>query len=297
MRIARPSGRAGLLAAALAVTLVVGATSGAVAGKLISSPDIADHGIKSRDLATNSVKNRNIARGAVTWEKSLNRVTRQRITALVRSGPIGPQGAQGEPGVQGEAGPPGAVGPQGPQGGRGPVGPPGGGLVGSAAYDVSDFVLVDPGSPSTDAYSQVGGGQIALPGPGTYLLSVQGAFLTGPGSLFFDAPDPAGLDLTDPVVMLDFYPGSCSAFFEPMCQVSIPYVVPGGSPASVPLEVFALGDPAGACGCDTIPDRTVITVFKMDDDPRVLRTVRAPRLTGPELRAMRERLRDLRGLE
>lgn len=289
MRIPRLSGRAGLLAATLAVTLVVGATSGAVAGKLISSPDIKDRGVKSRDLGTNSVTNRNLGRGAVTWDKSLNRTTRQRITALVRSGPAGPQG---EPGPQGESGPQGVA---GQQGSRGPVGPAGGGLVGSAAYDASDFVLVDDGLSGTDAYSQVVGGEISLPGPGTYQLTVQGAFLTGPGSIFFDDPGPAGLDLSDPDVVLDFYLSSCSTFFEPACQVSIPYVVPAGSPP-VPLEVFALGDPADLCGCEVIPDRTVITVFKMDDDPRVLRAVRGPRLTGPELRAIRERLSDLRGL-
>ncbi|MDI6911201.1 hypothetical protein [Nocardioides sp.] len=295
MRMVRLPGRAGLLAATLAVTLVVGATSGAVAGRLISSPDIQDRGIKSRDLGVNSVRNRNLGRGAVTWERSLNRATRQRITALVRSGPVGPAGPQGEPGLPGGPGPQGVAGPEGPQGGRGLVGPPGGGLVGSAVYDAGDFVVVDAGSISTDAYSQVAGGQIVLPGPGTYLLSAQAAFLTGPGSLFFDAPDPAGLDLADPAVLADFYPSSCSTFFEPMCQVSIPYVVPAGSPAFVRLEVFALGDPADLCGCESIPDRTTITVFKMDDDPRVLRPVRAPRLTGLELRALRERLRDLRG--
>lgn len=296
MRMPRVSGRAGLLAAALAVTLVVGATSGAVAGRLISSPDIQDHGIKSRDLGTNSVKNRNLARGAVTWEKSLNRATRQRITALVRSGPAGPAGPPGEPGLPGAPGPQGDAGPQGPQGSRGPAGPAGGGLVGSAVYEVSDFVVVDDGTSGFDAYSRVIDPGITLPGPGTYLLSVQAAFLTGPGSIFFEAPDPAGLDLSDLDVLVDFYPSSCNTLFEPWCQVSIPYVVPAGSPASVPLEVFALGDPADLCGCDSIPDRTVVTVFEMDDDPRVLRTVRAPRLSGQELRALRDRLDDLRGV-
>ncbi|HYF74009.1 MAG TPA: hypothetical protein VD864_14360, partial [Nocardioides sp.] len=60
MPILRSSAKAGLVAAGLAVTLVVGATSGAVAGRLISSPDIQDRGVKSRDLGTNSVKKRNL---------------------------------------------------------------------------------------------------------------------------------------------------------------------------------------------------------------------------------------------
>lgn len=51
-----------------------------------------------------------------------------------------------------------------------------------------------------------------------------------------------------------------------MCQVAIPYVVPAGSPVSVPLPVFALGEGSG-CGCDTLPDLTTVTVFRMDDQP------------------------------
>lgn len=290
------SAKGGLIAAALAVTLLVGATSGAVADRLISSPDIKDRGVKSRDLGTNSVKKRNLGRGAVTWEKSLSQATREQIAALVQSGPVGPAGPQGEAGAPGEAGPPGPPGPAGAQGSRGPVGPAGGGLVGSAVYGVSDFEVVDDGSSGLDAYSRVTDSRITLPGPGTYLLVVQGAFLTGPGSLFFDAPDPAGLDLLDPDALVDFYPNSCSTFFEPMCQASIPYVVPAGAPTAVPLEVFAVGDPDDPCGCGVIPDRTVITAFEMDEDPRVLRAVRPPRLTASEQREVRDRLRELRGL-
>ncbi|HYF71741.1 MAG TPA: hypothetical protein VD864_02910, partial [Nocardioides sp.] len=215
---------------------------------------------------------------------------------LAQSGPEGPPGPQGEPGPPGAAGSPGATGPQGAAGPQGPVGPPGGGLVGSASYEVSDFVVVDPGSPATDTYSQVASGEITLPGPGTYLVLVQGTFLAGPGSLFVDDPGPAGLDLTDPDVVADFYARSCTAFLVPACQLSIPYVVPAGSPASVPLEVFALGDPTDLCGCDSIPERTVVTVFKMDDDPTVLRAARSPRLTAAEMRTLRDRVRELRGL-
>lgn len=286
MHMVRVSGRAGLLATALALALVVGATSGAVAGRLISSPDIKDRGIKSRDLDVNSVKNRNLGRGAVTWEKSLNRTTRARITALVRSGPAGPAGPQGEPGPQGATG---------LQGGRGPAGPAGGGLVGSAAYDANDFVVVDPGSPSTDAYSRAVGDTIDLPGPGTYLISVQATFLGGSGgSVFFRTPDPAGLDTYDPDVMLEFFAESCTVIgLTPACQVTIPYTVPTGSPASVPLPVFALGDPADLCGCYSLPDRTVVTVFQMDDVPAVYR-LKPVRLTGAEQRAMRTQLREIR---
>jgi hypothetical protein len=266
MRIVRLSRRAGLLAAALAVTLVVGATSGAVAGKLISSPDIADRGIKSRDLGVNSVKNLNLGRGAVSWEKSLSGATRQRIAGLAQSGPTGPQGEAGPAGPPGPAGVSGATGASGPRGPRGPDGAPGGGLVDVDRYGDTDFVPVDVHPSSLFPYVRLVGAEqdeMQLPGPGTYLVTVQATFLTGPGMLFFDDLGGSIDDSADD--FLDLLVTSCWAAILPTCQSTFPVFVPDTQVGPVPLPVYAAGD-SGSCGCDFLPNAATVTVFRMDED-------------------------------
>lgn len=246
------------MAGALAVTLVVGATSGAVAGKLITSQDIKNHTIVSKDIANGGVKSRNLATNSVGWNKQLNKQTRKRIAALA-----GIDGAVGPAGPEGPEGPAGPVGPAGADGTDGSDGAPGGGLIGSKTYDASDFTVVDDGSSGlTDAYSQAND-PITLPGRGTYLVSVQASYFTaGFGVVFFDDPGPAGIDLTDPAVEQALFPRSCLAFSAPMCQVTLPYVVSTGG--TTPLNVFAL---AAGCGCGgpfDLPDSVKVTVFRMD---------------------------------
>jgi hypothetical protein len=291
----RPSAKAALVAGAVALTLVVVATSGAVAGNLITSHDIKNGTIRSQDIATGGVTKRNLAKNSVGWSSELNEKTRQRIAALAGvdglDGLVGPAGPAGAPGPAGPAGTPGSDGPRGVQG------EPGGGLVGSAVYDADDFVVVNHGDPGvSDAYAQVdpSAGLINLPGAGTYLISVQGSFIMGGGgALFFD--DPGGsLDLFDDATAIEFYPRVCMALII-MCQASIPYVVPSGAPATVPLKVFALGDPDSSCLCSLMPDQVTVTAFKMDDDPIAFHTRRSPRLTAREQHAMTARLKELRG--
>lgn len=284
MRTPRPSGKAALAAGTIALTLVVGATSGAIAGKMITSADIKDGAIRSRDIRDNGVKRVDLAAGV-----------QRKLARAGTPGPQGPAGQVGEQGPAGVPGPQGERGERGPAGNTGPQGEPGGGLVGTAVYEPADFVLVDAGSGSTDAYSQATGDLVDLPGPGTYLVSVQGTFLTGAGSVFFETPEPAGLDTTDPDVMVEFFASSCTAMLiVPSCQITIPYTVPESAPTSVPLPVYALGDPAGACGCYAVPDKTVITVFRMDDEAATYPTTTRMRLSRAEQRSLRERLEEMR---
>lgn len=259
----RPSGRAVAVAGALAVTLLVGATSGAVAGRLVTSQDIQDGTIRSVDLGTNAVKNKNIGRGQVNWWKSLSAPTRRHIQSLVQAGP------QGEPGAAGAPGAPGPAGPQGPRGLRGPEGPTGGGVVAWDQYDASHFEAVDVDPGSLFPYVRLTGDEndeIELPGPGTYLVSVQAVFVDGPGLLFFD--DLGGTIDPDDDGFLNLLVSGCWADYLPTCQSTFPVVVPDGSPSSVPLPVYAAGDGSG-CGCDYLPTSASVTVFRMDDDASI----------------------------
>ncbi|MEP9364766.1 hypothetical protein ABLE68_17515 [Nocardioides sp. CN2-186] len=280
----RPSSRAALVIGALAVTLVVGATSGAVAGRLITSQDIKNHTIVAQDIADQGVTKRNLAKNSVGWNGELTESARKRIAALA-----GTDGADGPVGPAGPAGAPGPAGPVGETGPRGLEGEPGGGAVGSRVYVPSDFEVVNDGTDGSDAYSRVDPTKlIDLPGPGTYLISVQTVGLTGGGTVVF-LDDPGGsLDLLDDAVATPFYERACLALVL-SCQSSIPYVVSG--PGSVPLDVFALG---GGCLCGGLPDEVTVTAFKMDDTPLIRGAVRRPRLHGHALREMTSRLRELR---
>lgn len=274
----RAQSKAVLVAGALAVTLVVGATSGAVAGRLVTSKDIKDNTVRSRDLRDNAVKNKDIAAGAVSWGRSLDQATRETIEGLVQAGATGPQG---EPGGQG------------PEGPRGPRGLPGGGVVGTETYLPTDWEEVNDGSDVgfglTDPFSRVDSDVadlIELPGPGTYLISVQVAALLSNPLVFFDDPG-ASLDLFDDATARRVFSRSCMVLTFG-CQASIPFVVPVGSPASVPLDVFA-----AECSCG-LPDKVTVTVFKMDDTPIVLSKVRRPHLRGAQAREWAARLEELR---
>src|SRR6478609_10756686 len=113
VHINRPSGKAVLAAGAIALTLVVVATSGAVAGSLITSQDIKDNTIKSRDIKNGTIRTKDIQAGAVTWETSLSQATKDLIEGLAQSGAAGPPGATGPAGPAGPAGAPGAPGAPG----------------------------------------------------------------------------------------------------------------------------------------------------------------------------------------
>ena len=290
MRTFRPSGKAVLVAGALAVTLVVGATSGAVAGKLITSQDIQDGTIRSADLHENAVKNGTIGKGQVNWQKSLSVPTKRRITALVQAGPQGEPGPAGPQGAAGPEGPQGMAGPAGPIGADGPQGRPGGGLVGSAVYTGENATPLD--EDGDFVYSELNGDTIELPGPGTYLISAQAGFLSE-GLMFFDDPGgPLEFDEFDFNSFFHLFMRSCDGVDLPTCQVTIPYVVPRDAPASVPLHVYA----GGMCGCGSLPISATVTVFKMDNKTPSLDT-RGTRvhLDKAERQRMRELMRTMRG--
>jgi Collagen triple helix repeat (20 copies) len=109
-------GKKGVLAAAVAASLIVVTASSATARSLITGLQIKNGSITSADLADGTIKSRDLA-------PSLRHA--QQVP-----GPQGPQGAQGEAGPQGargDAGAQGAQGPAGPQGAtgaQGPAGPP-----------------------------------------------------------------------------------------------------------------------------------------------------------------------------
>lgn len=84
----------------VAVAFVVGSTSGAVAGGMVTSKQIKNNTIRSVDVKNGTLKLADISAAA-------------RAALQGQTGPAGPQGA---PGVQGPPGPQGAEGPQGPAG-------------------------------------------------------------------------------------------------------------------------------------------------------------------------------------
>lgn len=238
MRSYRPSGRASAVVGALALTLVVAGTTGAVAGKLITSQEIKDHTITSRDLASNSVKNKNIAPGAVTWQKSLSRSAKAQIEALVGSGAAGPAGPAGPAGAEGARGP---AGPAGPVGNQGPAGE--GKLVSLDYYGLIDPIDTVPGDDIIELPRL--GDPVVLPS-GNYLVSMQG--LISP-----DATEPF-MFLGDPILApenpFDTFLNLCTANeFVPVglgtCATSYPLTVPDGETLVVP-NVFMGED---SCGC------------------------------------------------
>lgn len=134
----------------LAVTLAVSATTGAVAGQMITGGDIVDGSIAKADLGPSSVG----------FNRQLTARARQRIAALAgqdgAEGPAGPVGGQGPSGLQGDRGPRGANGSDGTDGD--------GSLVGYDVYEaVPDTALMEP----------ILGSGIELD-PGTYVVLLHG---------------------------------------------------------------------------------------------------------------------------
>jgi hypothetical protein len=145
------------VAAALAVLLVAGATSGAVAAKLITSADIKDGTIRKVDLSK-KVK------------KSLQKAS--------QPGPVGPSGSPGPVGPTGSPGPSGPAGPAGAQGDRGPRGADGDGrLVAYSTFDGTGVLDLDSVMP---AVRLQGSGAAPITTPGNYLVSIrEGTDLSG----------------------------------------------------------------------------------------------------------------------
>lgn len=249
MRTFRPTAKAAAIAGALAVTLVVAGTSGAVAGKLITSRDIKDGTIKPRDLRDNSVTNQKIAPGAVDWEKSLSAATKAQIESMA-----------GEQGAPGEQGPPG---PAGPAGSRG--------QAGDGALVSTDFYGLDGAEETGEEESYV----MRLPGrnadsieistPGNYLVSLQGLFPTMGGP---SGPTPGAIFLADTEFdssEVEALMRSCMGLFLPVCNATVPLTVRPGEPADLSIYWASFGSSCNPESeeCPETPAIAKVSIYRM----------------------------------
>lgn len=245
MRTSRPSGKAVLAAGAIALTLVVTATSGAVAGALITSDDIENNTIRGRDIGGDAVKNKDIAPGAVTWDKSLSQGTKDQITALIEEGASGQAGPVGPPGA------PGATGARGADGS--------GTLAGWALYDApsgssAPLTIQNPIDPAgdpvelpLDGLEPVSGSSLSL-AQGSYLVTLRSLSPT----LGVWVPQlSTEADLEGPTPSM----GICLSLFVP-CETTFPVVVGAGG---ADLELY-LGDIGAFCGCAAAPQASLSAV-------------------------------------
>lgn len=242
MRRTRPSGKAVLVVGALALTLVVGATSGAVAGAMITSKDIKNNTIRGVDIRTDAVQNSDISAGAVSWDKSLDQATKDQIAALIE---------EGADGHAGPAGPPGAPGARGVDGS--------GTLAGWRLYDApsgdsAPLTIANPIDPDGDpvelpleGLEPVAGGSLSL-AEGSYLVTLRSLSPT----LGVWVPQlSTATDLAGPTPSM----GICLSLFLP-CETTFPVVVgPGGAD----LDLY-LGDIGAFCGCAADPEASLSAV-------------------------------------
>jgi hypothetical protein len=230
MRSFHPSGKAVLAAGALAVTLAVAGTSGAIAGSLVTSQDIKNGTIQTKDLKNDAVTNGKIAAGAVDWDKSLSAAAKEQIQSFVSEGVPGPQG------------------PRGPRGSEGAPGADGMGKVVFWDY----FGLQEPDLGSGDGFGYelppLHGQPIELDQPGDYLLTMRGITATDGG------------DLTDTLIFagepddeFDLFFDSCipsaslsTALSITTCSTTIPVSVQPGQ--TVELPIYAASVSGDSCG-------------------------------------------------
>jgi hypothetical protein len=229
----RTSPKAAAAAIAVALSLVVAATSGAVAGQLITSRDIQNGTIRKVDLS-------------------------DRLKAKVDR--LGLPGPQGETGPMGPAGPAGSTGPAGPVGPSGPSGADGADGIGRlSAWDLYDtpndetqvLTIADPFDPEAQAIEvelgglEPAGGTSAL-AQGSYLVTLRSLSPTL-GAWVPRLSTDTGLDGPTPAM------GVCLSLFVP-CETTFPVVVgPGGARLEVYLgDIGAFLVDAGLL-CDCVP--------------------------------------------
>lgn len=238
--------RSGTLVGLLALTMVVAGTTGAIAGRLVTSDDIEDHTIQSRDLAKDAVRGPQLAPESVRWGKHLKPATRALIESLA--------GADGPPGVPGPAG---AHGPIGPQGIPGPAGADGvAELVDWAYYGVADVgaseaidgVTVTELTPYDEA--------AAIPAAGVYLVNVRAVFTV---PVDYDFSDPflvAGEAVDDDFRAFD----TCSIELVTLtCNTTYPLFADG--PTTLPVHAEGECSAAPPCGSPAV---AVVSVLRLD---------------------------------
>lgn len=119
--------RAAALVLGLSAVAFAGGAGAAVAARLITSRQIADHTLVGTDFRDGAIGSPAVRQWAVR-QRHLDPALRARLGGPGPAGPTGPQGRPGGPGPRGERGAPGpdgAPGPQGAPGEPGPVGPRG----------------------------------------------------------------------------------------------------------------------------------------------------------------------------
>lgn len=231
----RTAPKAALVSVAVALSLVVAATSGAVADQLITSRDIQDGTIRKVDLS----------------DRLKNKINR-----------LGVPGPQGETGPAGPAGPAGARGPSGSDGSDGAAGADGvdgtGALSSWTIYDTDSgetalLTIDDPSDPPGPPLEvplvglEPAGGSPSL-SQGSYLVTMRSLSPTL-GAWVPRLSTDVGLDGPTPAM------GVCLSLFVP-CETTFPVVVgPGGAQ----LEVY-LGDIGALCGCPAAPPQVSVSV-------------------------------------
>jgi hypothetical protein len=259
----RMTTRSGTLVGLLALTMVVAGTSGAIAGRMVTSDDIEDHTIQTRDLAKDAVRGPQLAPESVRWGKHLKPATRALIESLAGAdgppGPPGPAGAQGPAGTQGPSGAPGAAGAQGPIGPQGIPGPPGADgvaeLVDWAYYGVADVGVSEAIDGVTLTELTPYDEAAAIPAAGVYLVNVRAVFTL-----------PVDYDFFDPFLIVgaaddDFRAfDTCSMELVTLtCNTTYPLFADG----PVILPVHAEGECSAAPPCGS-PAVAVVSVLRLD---------------------------------
>jgi hypothetical protein len=281
MRSYRPSRSAMIAIGAVTMTLLVAGTSGAVAGKLITSKQIKDGTIKTVDLKDDSVTNAKIAPGAVDWEKSLSEAAKEQIESFVSEGVPGPAGPEG---------------PRGPRGLEGPTGAAGMGRV--VFWDYFGFEEPDLEEASEDGYElpPLNGRPIVLDQPGDYLLNMNGIVMaTGPDS--FGAAIVPGEPSTEETFIFDACIPSGFSFVDlPLatCETSVPISVEAGETLELPINVVPAFGPFDDCGSESCPPPLAaarVVVYQISSTPTADPVVPGPCRTdlGKDLRKLAAR--------
>ncbi|GAA4381178.1 hypothetical protein [Nocardioides caricicola] len=236
---------------AIALTLVVVATSGAVAGALITSKDIKDNTIKSRDIRNGTIRTADIQSGAVTWEDSLSQATKDLIEGLAQSGAAGPPGPAGAPG------------PAGPSGANGT-----GALTGWKVYDAPTgstaplsitnplyAVCAESYENPEDVAEFCGDETLVLDLPRTQPASGNLSLAAGSYLVTLRTLSPTlgvwvpQLSTDSGLASLTGSMGVCLSLFVP-CETTFPVVVPSGGAELNLYTGDILGALGGLCGCE-----------------------------------------------
>jgi hypothetical protein len=251
--------KSALVAGALAITLIVGATSGAVAGQLITSRDIKDGTIKKADLSK-GVKH------------TFSQEGKQGATgAPGPAGPTGPTGSTGSIGPAGEVGPAGPAGAPGSNGSRGRPGIDGDGSLVAAQHLGPDQVF--DGSLNGVQLLPDSGDPISIDEPGNYLVTLRGAITDasylGSGPFGVGAMFVVGSPLTDDDGLdLDSVTSGCTALLIPACGATFSVVV-HDDPVTLPVYLASFEGPCEAEDpedCE-IPAEAELMVYKMGGEP------------------------------